>query len=418
MKRQDLAIFGGKKAITHPHPHWQWPPRSEAKNQAVLGYLMEEKVNERGFPAIVSEFEGRFAAYHGRKYALALNSGTSTLHAAFFAVGLGAGDEIIAPTLTFFATATPVVQLGAIPVLCDCEPDTGNICPDDIKKRITKRTKAIVITHLCGHPCEMDAITEIARARGLALIEDCSHAHGATYRGKKVGTFGDIACFSLDNRKLLASGEGGILVTDDQRLFERALMLGDFGPRLFSDLTLPETARYRDTGFGCKYRIHPLSAAIANEEMNSLEHYIRLRKEKLDYLSKGIGAMPGIAPPHTRDYVTRGAYFGYRPFYRKHELNGLGLDVFLKILNAEGMEIRQSSHPPLHRLPLFTDKWPRYRNVSLPHSEAFFNGTASLPTFTLEPFALIDGYIRAFEKVCGYFARNKAIRPEEVGCAV
>lgn len=415
MKKQDLAIFGGRKAIIHPHPHWHWPPKSEAKKQAVLAHLMEENMNERGFPTIVNEFETRFADYHGRKHALAMNSGTSTLHAAFFAVGLGAGDEIIAPTLTFFATATPVVHLGATPVLCDCEPDTGNICPDDIRKRITKRTKAIVITHLCGHPCEMDAITEIARDHGLSLIEDCSHAHGATYRGKKVGTFGDIACFSMDNRKLLATGEGGILVTDNQRLFERALMLGDFGPRLFHDLTLPETVRYQETGLGCKYRIHPLSAAIANEEMNSLERYIRLRKEKLDRLSKGIESIPGIAPPHTRDHVTRGAFFGYRPFYRKDELNGLALEVFLKILNAEGMEIRQSSHPPLHRLPLFMDRWPSNRNLSLPRSEAFFSGTASLPTFTLEPLELIDSYIQAFEKVCGYFANNKAVSPKDIG---
>lgn len=408
MKKEDLAFYGGPKGITDPAPHWQWPPNSENKRKAVQAYMETEEYNEHGYPEIVRQFERAFASYHGSKYALALNSGTSTLHAAFVAVGLGPGDELIAPTMTFYATATPVLQTGATPVFCDCEPDTGNIDPDDIERRITDRTKAIVITHICGHPCEMDKIMAIAKKHGLALIEDCSHAHGATYKGQMVGTFGDISCFSLDNRKILASGEGGILLTDNQRLFELALLAGDFGPRLQHELTFPDIAHYKATGLGCKHRIHPHSAAIANEELKSLDTYIALRKEKLDYLSGKIADIPGLAPPVTRTHTTRGAYFGYRPFYKPDELNGLNLNAFLAFMHAEGMEVRQSSNAPLHRLPIFVDRWPENQNLVLKNSETFYNSTLSLPTFTFEPLDILDRYAEAFEKVCGYFASHEA----------
>jgi len=403
---QTLAILGGPKAIETPLPHFQWPPKSEKKKNAVMAYMTDELYNDHGYPAIVSKFEKEFAEYHGRKYALALNSGTSTLHAAFYAAGLKEGDELLAPTMTFYATATPVLPLGATPVFCDCEPDTGNIDPADIRRRITDKTKAIVITHLCGHPCEMDEIVDIAKQNNLILIEDCSHAHGSTYKGARVGTFGDIACFSLDNRKILASGEGGVLVTDDRKLFEKCLLIGDFGPRLSHELSIPEIARYRETGMGCKHRIHPHSAAIASEELKSLQDYIKLRGDKLDYLSRGIEGLPGISPPVTRPHVTRGAYFGYRPFYHPEQLGGLAIEDFIAALNAEGMEIRQSGNLALHKLPVFADRWAQVAETTLPNSDAFYSGTLSMPTFTLEPYELLDEYIACFKKVCAYYAET------------
>jgi perosamine synthetase len=403
MKKEDLAIFGGPKAIDRPHPHWQWPPPSQARIDAVARYMENPVDNAKGYPVVVEAFERRFAEYQGSKYVIGMNACTSALFAAFFAVGLGEGDEIIAPTMTFIATATPVVRLNATAVFCDCEPDTGNIDPDDIRKRITKKTKAIVITHLCGHPCEMDPIVKIARENDLYLIEDCAHAHGSTYRGRKVGTFGDIACFSM-GRKILTGGEAGILLTDDQRLFERALMVSDFGPRLEHDLVLPETRRYVETGHGMKSRMNPLSAAILSHELDMLDTYIQQRREKLDYLSKGIEGLPGLAPPVTRPYATRGGYYSYRPFYKADELKGLDMDTFMRILHAEGMEVRRSNNPPLHRLPLFMDLSEKTRDTRLPASEAFYDKTLSMPTFTLEPLDILDEYIAAFGKVCEYFA--------------
>ena len=376
-----------------------------------MRFLEDPAFNDKGYFVVVEKFERKYADYHDRKYAIGMNACTSALLSAFYAVGLGPGDEIIAPTMTFIATATPVAQLNATPIFCDCEPDTGNIDPEDIKRKITNKTKAIVITHLCGHPCEMDAITEIAKENGLALIEDCSHAQGSTYHGKKVGTFGDIACISL-GQKILWSGEAGILLTDDQKLFERSLLFSDFGTRLEHDLKLPETQRYVDTGLGLKCRMNPMSAAVLDSELDRLDTYIELRREKLDYLSNGIEGIPGLSPPVTRTDCTMGGYYSYRPFYDPDALNGLEMDAFMRIMHAEGMEVRRSNNPPLHLLPLFMDTWPDANKESLPISEAFFNSTLSMPTFTMEPLDIIDDYVQAFEKVCNYFAFSNEKAPK------
>ena len=355
-----------------------------------------------------------------KKYALSTNSGTSSLQAAFFAIKVNPGDEIIAPALTFHATASPIYSVNAIPVLADCEPDTGNIDPKSISKNITKKTKAVVITHLCGHPCEMDEILKIVKEKKLFLIEDCSHAHGSIYKGTKVGNFGDIGCFSLDNNKLLAAGEGGVLVTDNRKLFERALLLSDFGSRIQHEIKSKELKKYSETGLGFKHRIHPVSAAIANSELKKINFYIKKRHEILNFFSKEIKKIPGISPPITKDYVNRGAYFGYRPFFNSSKLNNISIQNFIKVLQAEGMEVRQSGNHPLHLLPLFSKTkhgpaflkkknkhYRSYKSGDLPNSENFFNSTLSLPTFTFENRKIVEQYITAFKKVCFYLIDNK-----------
>ncbi len=427
MKIEKLAIHGGIKSIDEAHPHWSWPVTSKEEIKAVAEFMKNGSKNINGYPAIVAEFESEFANYHDTKFALTSNSGTSSLHAAFFAVGVSEGDEVIAPALTFHATASPLKQLNALPVLCDCEPDTGNINPIEIEKKITNRTKAIVVTHLCGHPCDMDEIMRISKKNNIAIIEDCSHAHGSLYKGKKVGTFGAIGCFSMNNTKMLSAGESGILITDNQELYERALLFSDFGPRLENGIKLKKHIRYRETGLGCKHRINPICAVIALEKLKKLDFYISSRKQRLDYLSQGLLDIPGLSPPVTRDHVTRGAYYGYRPFIIKKELNNIDINIFINALQAEGMEIRQSGNPPLHLLPLFKepvsvinnfgiskiehkniDQRYFYNQGDLPVSEFFYNNTFSLPTFTFESEKLIDKYIKAFIKVCDYFTKNKS----------
>ncbi len=421
MKKKDLAIFGGKKAINFSQPHWKWPPSSSSKIKSILNYYKSgEKKNLMGYPKIVGEFEKNFANYQKRKYALTFNSGTSSLQAAFFSIGLKPGDEVIAPALTFHATATPIHSVNAIPVISDCESDTGNIDPESIKKNITKKTKAIVITHLCGHPCEMNEILKIVKKNKLFLIEDCSHAHGSKYKGVKVGNFGDIGCFSLDNNKLIAAGEGGILVTNNRKLFERALLSSDFASRIQNEIKLKSLKKYNETGLGFKHRIHPVSAAIANSELKKIKYYIKKRHKILNYFSKEIRKIPGISPPITKKYVTRGAYFGYRPFFESKKLNNISIHNFIRILQAEGMEVRQSGNRPLHLLPLFSSKkkgpkflnkkssgYRNYKKGNLPKSEKFYNSTISLPTFTFEKKKLIQAYIDTLKKVCYILSKNK-----------
>lgn len=191
-----LAILGGKPAVSIPF-HDIWPPISVKEIRECVDMLYKRELSYYGREGKIMELENSFCQYHNMKFAITTNSGTSALHSAFFAIGLGPDDEVLCPTYTFLATVTPLYQCRAVPVLCDCEADTGNICPQEIKRMITPKTRAVITTHVWGHPCEMDEIVAICRENGLLLIEDCSHAHGASYKGKKIGTFGDVSCFSL-----------------------------------------------------------------------------------------------------------------------------------------------------------------------------------------------------------------------------
>jgi len=412
-----FAINGGEKAIKYDHPHWKWPPVSNEEIDALIDYMNKMEYNNKGYPTVVESLEKEFSKYNNVNYTLTTNSGTSALQAAYFAIGISRGDEVIVPTLTFYATATPLFQLSAVPVLADCDPDTFNIDPKEIEKRITDKTKAIAITHLWGHPCAMDEILQIASKYNLKVIEDCSHAHGALYKGKQVGTFGDVSCFSLDNKKIMACGEGGLLCTNSKTLFERALIFGDFGPRPEFEVKSHDLSKFSSTGLGNKFRMNPMAAAVARIRLKNLDYYIKERSKRLNYLSKAMEEIPGISGPVTKEYCTRGAFFGYKPSYYKDELNGLSLDEFITILQAEGMDIRKTVTPPLHQLNLFKTNLnkilPNTLQNSLSYelikeknefinSERVVNTTFSLATFTFESFDLIDIYIEAFKKVCFY----------------
>src|SRR5204863_8920039 len=209
----------------------------------------------------MAEFEKRFASLSGTTHALAMNSGTAALHSAYFAVGVKPGTEVIVPGYTFFATAAPILQCGARPVFCDVDPRTLVADPDDAERRITSRTRAISVVHLWGNPAPMDRFAEMAKRHGLALIEDCSHAHGASYQGRPVGSWGDIGCFSLQGSKAVSGGEAGIAVCDDPELFDRMLLLGHYGR-----LKKGQAADTFDTDFlalGLKYRAHLYAVLMA-----------------------------------------------------------------------------------------------------------------------------------------------------------
>ena len=418
------AILGGPPAVTQPYEP-DWPKISDAEVLAVENLLRQKVLSIYDRSGVIAEFEDAFAAYHGVRYAITHNAGTSALHAAFFAVGIGPGDEVIAPTYTFLATVVPILQCNGIPVLCDMDPETLAIDPNSIRQNITPQTRAIVVTHMWGHPAEMDEICAIAKQHNLPVIEDCSHAHGALYRGEKVGTIGDIGAFSLEGHKPIVAGEGGMLITNDQNYYERAILLGHFGDRAYQEVQLPHNRRYVDTGFGHKYRMHPLAAAIANVQLPHLDEWNEMRRQNLDYFTEGLLLVSGIIPPVTRPHVTRGGYYGYKPVYEQEMLDGLPIDLFIKALQAEGVRVKRPDSPPLHLLPLFqtgTDKLYHHgypwecreakRNVvyqqgDLPVAERIYNKLLSLPTFTNPAKELIDQYIEAFQKVA---ANATAIR--------
>jgi len=401
MDKQRLSKDISHSSIKMNHPHWHWPSTTEEDVEAIVNELKYGNNNSSGYSEIVSSFEKSFALYHDVPYALLLNSGTSSIHAAFWAAGIRQGDEVIAPVLTFFATATPIKFLNATPVFCDCLPDTGCIDPEEIKKAITEKTKAVIITHLWGHPCEMDEIVSICNDNNLFLIEDCSHAHGATYKDRKVGTFGDLACFSLDSQKMLSAGEAGILITRERILYEKALVLCDFGSRLKNELTFEETKKYSDTGLGLKYRANPLAAALANSRFKRLDTMIDERNRTLKYFEEGLADIPGIRPPVTKDYATRRVYYSFKPFYVSDNLGGLKIDDYVKCLNGNGMDIRTLITPPLHQLPFF--KNCNKRN-DFPVSNSYCDSILSLPNFSFDSDRpVIDEYIKTFKKIASIY---------------
>ncbi len=222
LKKSKLAILGGSKTIKKKTPHFIWPPIDKEIDCSVIKQL-HETISIYNKSGIFKEFEDAFAKYHKRKYALLCSSGTLAIHSMFVAAEFKEGDEVICPVYTFFATVTPLLFTGAKPVLCDID-ENGNIDPQEIKKKITPKTKGVIITHMWGIPCKMDEIVKICKENNLLLLEDCSHAHGARYKNKIVGSFGDLAAWSLQGPKNVSGGEGRILLTNNKEFYYRALL--------------------------------------------------------------------------------------------------------------------------------------------------------------------------------------------------
>jgi dTDP-4-amino-4,6-dideoxygalactose transaminase len=407
-----LALHGGPKTVTLERND-PWPVISEEEIQAVVQLMRSGKISIGDGSGPIGEFEDAFAAYVGAKYALMHNNGTSSLHAGFFAVGVGPGDEVIVPSYTWHATAGGVVTANAIPIFCESDPRTLNIDPADVARKVTPRTKAIAVVHLWGNIADMDGVMAVARKHNLKVVEDCSHAHGGTWRGKPVGAIGDVGCFSLQGSKVLVAGEGGILVTNDPQVYDRALLLGHFG-RIDRDAVL-EADRAYNTGFGVKYRAHPLAAAMSLGELKHLDEYNKLRAENYEYLMDGLRELPGIRVTETLPGAVRGGYYGTRILYDREKLLDIPKDTFMNALKAEGVQCDFERYPLLHLTPFYGNRQlayenfvgsrlstaaplPPYKSGDLPVSEDFHARLIALPVFTKPQKTLLDQYIESFRK--------------------
>jgi dTDP-4-amino-4,6-dideoxygalactose transaminase len=402
-----LAILGGPPQVKFPKPHFKWGVPNSKYRDDVINYLLNEgPLSIDGRYGIIEELENRFAEYHNVRYALLTSSGTTALHSAFFGVGIGHHDEVIAPAYTFLATVTPVLHCGGVPILCDCRSDNGNIKVDNIEELITTRTKAIAINHQWGHPVDISQLKTIAKNYGLAIVEDCSHALGATYAEEKVGTFGDVACISLQGNKLVYAGEGGVLLTNNQEVYERALLLGHYRKRTRT-ISLEQYKYLADTGYGMKYRIHPLGAVLANSILKDVDELIRMRNENLEYFSNGLKTIPGIDAPSIESGMTWGAHYGFKPKVDFKYLGGIDRALYVKALAAEGAEVNVPGSKPLNLYPLFQQsscdlhnvRKPAYLPGDFPLAEHYYSQIISLPTFTYPAKELIDQYLEAIEKV-------------------
>jgi perosamine synthetase len=288
----ELALYGGQPVTPEPvHEVW---PRLTPDLEACMVAQARRRLSIYDRSGVVQEFEDAFAAYVGVPRALATSSGTAALHSLYYGARIGPGDEVICCDYGFFATVTPLLQLGARPVFVDSSPD-GTISVASAEAAITDNTKAIVVTHMWGQPAQMDTLRALCDKRGLLLFEDCSHAHGARFAGQVVGSFGDGAAWSLQAQKTIWAGEGGVLATSLPDLYERALLLGHFNLRALQEIpqSSPNFAS-AFTGTGLKYRAHPLGLALALPQIKTVDQLIEDRQKSAAPLIDALQSVPGI----------------------------------------------------------------------------------------------------------------------------
>lgn len=409
---KSLAINGGPRAISVASPHEVWPPAGSPAELAELAAQRDLDISIRGSTGPISELEHAFLGFldHRVRYAITYNSGTSALLAAYFALGVQDGVEVLGPALTYHAALSPVYALRGTVVLVDVRADTRCIDPDDIERWITSATKVLTVVHQWGHPCDMDRIMSIARRYRLAVVEDCSHAHGSRYKGRLCGTFGDVAVFSLQANKAVFAGEGGILVTSRDDVHDRATLLGHYRDRSREAVVDSDLRRHWVTGYGLKLRMSPFNAIVAKHSLAAFAARAKERHTCLEYFRRLLASIRFLEPVHVAPYADMGAWYGFKPLYRPEKLGGLPRAELVDILRAEGMEVSDPSGPLLATLPLFGESSSGIFSgqVTRPNDPAAYPiarhveaRALSLPTFNDWPADrdTIDQYVAAFRKV-------------------
>jgi perosamine synthetase len=312
----------------------------------------------------VARFEREFAAFCGVRHAVACSNGTAALHLSLLAFDVKPGDEIIVPTVTFVASANAVTYCGATPVFVDCEPSTWCLDPTDVEAKITSRTRGIIAVHLYGHPANMDAINEIARRHGLFVVEDAAEAHGASWNRRMAGSLGDIATFSFYGNKTLTTGEGGMVVTNDDTLIERV--------RLYRGQGMDPSRRYWFPVVGYNYRMTSLVAAVGVAQLERIDWLLARRVEIAHWYREALAHTDGISW-QIEDPRAAHAYWMFSILLP--EGASLTSDEVIAAMANQGIETRPI-FPPMHTLPPYFERDGRY-----PVAEAIARRGLSLPTW-------------------------------------
>lgn len=354
---EKLALLGGKPAKTNPFPAW---PQYDQKEEQALMEVLHSGVWWRTPGTKTLQFEQEFAAYQQTRYGIACTNGTAALEIVMVALGIGLGDEVIVPDFTFVATASAVLFAGALPVFVDIDPETYCIDVDQIEAAITPRTRAVIAVHVAGHPADLDRLQEICRIHNLFLIEDCAHAHGSEWKGRRVGNFGVAGTFSFQASKLMTAGEGGIVVTNNDDLAVRIRSVHDCG-------RMPGRWFYAHYMYGSNYRLSEWQGAVLLQQLSRLDEQAAIRTRNAAFLNRELSKIEGICPQKLDERVTRHGQYCYIFHYDRRAFAGLSTEKFIEALNAEGIPT-QASYPPLHRLDVFTNG--EFRRRLLPEHAA------------------------------------------------
>jgi dTDP-4-amino-4,6-dideoxygalactose transaminase len=343
---ETLAVEGGSPVHRGGWP--RWPVWDEREEQALLGVLRSGAWGMVHGSA-VAEFEAAWATFQQAQHCVAVVNGTSALEVALRALELDPGDEVIVPPYTFVATAAAALLAGVLPVFADIDPDTYELDPAAVEAAITPRTRAVIPVHIAGCPPDMDGILAVARRHGLRVVEDAAQAHGAEWRGRRVGALGDIGTFSFQASKNLNAGEGGAIVTNDEALFRRVWSLHNVGRTLTEDWRT--SGWYRHDLLGFNYRLTAFQGALLLAQMTRLEEQMARREWAARVLDRALSAIPGIRPQARDPRVTAHAHHLYMLRYDVAAFGGRRRTEFLAALRAEGVPCSPGYGEPLHRSP-------------------------------------------------------------------
>jgi dTDP-4-amino-4,6-dideoxygalactose transaminase len=424
----ELAALGGKKIVDLQT--YEWPvdflTRYGQREAEAVANVIKRGVVWGTFAPEISAFEKEFAAYTGVKYAIFMNSGTAALHCAMAAAGVEPGDEVITSPHSFIGSASCVLQQGAIPVFVDIDPKTYTIDPSKIEEKISKATKVIEPVHIYGLPADIDAIQKIADSHGLVVVEDACQAHGAEYKGKKVGSVAAMGAFSFNGTKNMQTGEGGMFVTNSDEYAGTSEKV-----RIFGESLRPGVARpYMAGGMGWNYKSNELTAAFGRVQLSRLDETNRARIEMCEFLTSRIRKLPGLIPPFIPGYA-KTVYHYYKIRVEPTKL-GSKLstrefrDRIVVALQAEGVRAAIWCARPIYMQPVFQTRegwgkgfpWKspyvtrdiKYPEGLCPVAERISNETFNLSLHPPNGLELMEQYAQAFEKVIEHADELERVR--------
>jgi dTDP-4-amino-4,6-dideoxygalactose transaminase len=394
--KETLAVKGGPKAVTvSDQGAAHWPQYGADEEKAVLNVIRAPNYEPN------AALEQDWKEYFKVPYAKAYCNGTSALTTMFFALNLPAGSEIMVPSYTFFATIMPMRLFGLVPVFVDINPRTLNFDLEDAKRRLTKNTKAVLPVHWIGLPAEMDHICDWSKEKGLIVLEDSCHAHGASLKGKLMGTWGEMAAYSFQYTKPLPGIEGGMANFQKREHFERGVSFGHYDvPASFPDDS--PYKQYAGSGLATKLRMHPVTAALVRTQLPGLRKRNTEGAAQIRRLNDRLTQLPGLfEQTNGRTDMVR-LYYAWNMLFIDEAKAGMSRDACIKALQAEGVSAAPLAYTLQHKLPVYkqAEWWHHLPAIpELPNSDKANATSISLPYFTSERPELIDQYIKAFEKV-------------------
>ena len=393
--RETLALDGGPKAVTVPHGGAaRWPLYGPEEERAMLELVRNPSYSP--LDALEREWKERYKVPYAKPYC----NGTSALTTMFFALNLPPGSEIMVPSYTFFATIVPMRLFGLVPVFVDINPRTLNFDVDDARRRLTPNTKALLPVHWIGLPCEMDRICEFAKEKGLIVLEDACHAHGASMQGRVMGTWGRMAAFSFQASKPLPGIEGGMANFQQRQDYERGVTFGHYDvPASFADGS--DYRKYQGSGLGLKLRMHPMAAALVRSQLRDLDKRNAEGAAQVRSLNHRLVQLPGLYEQAARPDMKR-LYYAWNMLFLDEGKAGMSREACVKALQAEGVQAGAVSYTLQHKLPLYREAawWHHLPSIpELPGSEQANATAIGLPYFTSPVPEVIEQYVKAFEKV-------------------